>query len=40
MVSHVDGTSQHGHGTVKPAAHFDSEADAAALRKAMKGIGT
>ena len=27
------------HGTVQPAAHFNSETDAAALRKAMKGLG-
>ncbi|KAL5484154.1 hypothetical protein EMCRGX_G020602 [Ephydatia muelleri] len=28
------------HGTVQPAAHLNAEADAAALRKAMKGLGT
>lgn len=27
---------QCGHGTVKPATHFDAEVDAAALRKAIK----
>ncbi len=28
-----------GHGTIKAAASFDPEADAAVFRKAMKGIG-
>ena len=28
-----------GHGTVHPAANFDPEADAAALKKAMKKLG-
>nr|BAD99420.1 annexin [Ephydatia fluviatilis] len=32
--------AQQYNGTVQPAAHFDAEADAAALRKAMKGVGT
>ena len=32
--------TQYGHGTVKPASHFDAEADATAIRKAMKGAGT